>query len=267
MILILRFSWMLTVNRLSLIFVLTAFVCGANTLTLEAQSATNATDESATTPTTIKLDGLVTDRKKYSFTVTRGGTQYKIKLAENASVGLKMNKPWFDMENKQVVVDALTYDLDSSSVNLKVDSGKRFPVKFPSENLFLISRFGDESKIKQFKSAKKKRLNFYLITPEDVGQNSPTKEKPYLSGALKFDKQVAEVVTDEDSFPVLLGFRYATMNGFSIAQMEPNKTQVFLTGVWADGETEIVASRVLFQPVVIPGATFDLLDATQKISK
>ena len=239
-----------------------------NPLTLVGQNSSERPAANDSSLTSVQLNGLVTDCKKYSFTVTRGTTQYKIKIAEDASVGLKMNKPWFDWENDQVVVDALKYDSDSNSVDSKTKSDKRVPIKLPSEDLFLISRFGDKSKIKQFMSAKKKRLNFYLITPEDLGHNMPTIEKPYLSGSLKVDNQIVQVVSGEESLAVLLGFRYATMNGFSLAQMEPNKTQVFLTGVWAEGETEIIATRILFQPVVAPATAFELLDAdTLKISK
>ena len=47
----------------------------------------------------------------------------------------------------------------------------------------------------------------------------------------------------------MLGFRFATMNGFSINQLKPNQTQVFLTGTRGKNDGEILTSRILFQPV------------------
>ncbi len=237
-------------KALTLILTFALFVCDCNEFSqLHGQGQTGATTQHSQ-PKPIQLEGLVTDCKKYSFTITRGKKQYTIKIADNAPIGLKMNKPWFDWENKQVVVDALKYDSESDTIDLKSKSGKRKAIKLPSDALFLISRFGDKSKIKQFKTAKKKRLNFYLITPEDPGRNFPSEEKPFLAGPMNVNNNVVEIDANGDPTPVLLGFRYATMNGFSIAQMEPNKTQVFLTGIVADNESEIIATRILFQPVV-----------------
>jgi len=221
--------------------------------TLSEQPVSLAAVEKTAQPQPTQLEGLVTERKKYSFTITRGKIQYQIKIAENATIGLKMNKPWFDWENNQVVVDVLKYDPQADSIDLKAKSDKRFAINLPSKELFLISRFGDQEKIDQFKKAKTKRLNFYLITPEDTGQNFPSVEEPYLAGSLSPNGQAVAVDAGDSPIPVRLGFRYATMNGFSIMEMEPNKTQVFLTGVWAEDESEIVATRILFLPVIDGG--------------
>lgn len=201
-------------------------------------------------PAIVKIEGLVTERKKYSFKVKQGDTEYVVKLANGAPVGLKMNKPWYDWKNARVVVDALAYPTDDRV------KPKRVAVKLPSEELYLISRFDTEDQMKSVMATNVKRINFYLITPEDQGQHLPTKDQLYLSGELKVQKnRQVRLDVEDQSFPIRLGFRLATMNGFSIAQLEPNKTQVFIAGVAGQNENEVVASQVLFQPVRVTEST------------
>lgn len=199
----------------------------------------------AETKTSIQLQGIVTSRKKYSFTVKQGDTEYTVKPANGAPIGLKMNKPWFDWGNNQVVVDAVPIRLTAANG----DSLKRVALRLPAEKLFLISRLGDAAKMKRTMSAEVKRINFYLITPEDPGPHFPTDEQPYISGELSIKDNSPALKIKDDVLPLKLGFRYATMNGFSIAQLEPDKTQVFLSGTWHDGDDKIIATRILFQPI------------------
>ena len=215
---------------------------GISTSSLNAQSVASAKPAMASE---ILIEGLVTERKKYSFTVNQNGTNYKVKLASRAPIALKMNRPWYDWRNEQVVVDAVSYPEDSES-----GSNKRVGIKLPAEKLYLISRFSDADQMAQIMSANVKRLNFYLITPEDQGQHWPTRDRPYISGSLSIKKnQQVRLSLADQSLPIRLGFRNATMNGFSIVQLEPNKTQVFIAGLPGGGENEILATRVLFQPV------------------
>ena len=215
---------------------------------IRAQSPANAT---LSVPTEVRIEGLVTDRKKYSFKVKQGEKEYDVRLASGAPIGLKMNKPWYDWKNKQVVVDEVSFPGEPES-----RANKRVAVKLPAAKLFLISRFSDVDQMTQVMAANVKRLNFYLITPEDQGQHQPTKESPYISGALTIQKnQQVRLILNDQSIPVRLGFRYATMNGFSIMQLDPNKTQVFIAGTLGANENEIVATRVLFQPVRVSDPT------------
>jgi hypothetical protein len=193
----------------------------------------------------ILIQGLVTNRKKYSFTVTQDDTEYEVTLAKRIPIALKMNKPWFDWRNQQVVVDSVSFPNDPDE-----NSKKRVGIKLPANDLYLISRFSDADQMTQIMSANIKRLNFYLITPEDQGHHWPTKDRPYISGSLSIQKnQQPRLIVKDQSMSVRLGFRYATMNGFSIMDLEPNKTQVFLAGIPGDKENEVLATRILFQPV------------------
>jgi hypothetical protein len=226
-------------------------VLGLTTQT-HAQAPSTANPKIETAPKPIRIQGLVTGRKKYSFTVKQDKTEYTVKLSAGAPVGLKMNKPWFDWNNDQVVVDAMSFSTGSDPAS--ANPNKRVALKLPAKKLYLISRLGDAARMKETMAAEVKRLNFYLVTPNDPGQHFPTAEEPYLSGALSVNDNRVRVDVNEQMLPVILGFRYATMNGFSIVHLEPNKTQVFLSGVWADGQREIQATSVLFQPVIVAQA-------------
>lgn len=217
---------------------------------LRAQSPASA-EPSATGQ--ILIQGLVTKRKKYSFTVKQNNKEFEVKLASQAPIALRMNKPWYDWRNEQVVVDAVSFPNESEE-----SSNKRVGIKLPAKDLYLISRFSDADQMTQIMSANIKRLNFYLITPEDQGQHWPTKDRPYISGALSIKKnQQLRLNVEDQSVSVRLGFRYATMNGFSIMDLEPNKTQVFIAGKPGAAENEVLATRVLFQPVRVTESSAD----------
>lgn len=217
------------------------------------QTPSTANPKIETAPKPIQIQGLVTGRKKYSFTVKQDKTEYTVKLSAGAPVGLKMNKPWFDWNNDRVVVDAMSFPTGSNPAS--ANPNKRVALKLPAKKLYLISRLGDAARMKETMAAEVKRLNFYLVTPNDPGQHFPTADEPYLSGGLSVKDNKVRVDVNEQMLPVILGFRYATMNGFSIVHLEPNQTQVFLSGVLADGQREIQATSVLFQPVIVAQAT------------
>lgn len=210
-----------------------------------ATSASSTTVTTSTTqPQTVSIEGVVIDQKKYSFKVKSGDKEYSVSLANGAVVGLKMNKPWYDWKNEQVVVDAVPFPSISDDV-----ATKRVPIKFPAKELYLISRFADRATLKDVMSKNVKRLNFYLVTPEDQGEHMPSEKEPYISGKLDVDKKDLKLKVDDNSLLIRLGFRYATMNGFSINELKAQKTQVFLTGIQGENPNEVVASRILFQPI------------------
>ncbi|MFK7768079.1 MAG: hypothetical protein AB8B55_12720 [Mariniblastus sp.] len=198
----------------------------------------------------IRVEGLVTELKKYSMTVQANGKTHQVKLANGAPIGLRMSQPWYDWKNDQVVVDAFNFPNAAGESEPKVV--KRVALKLPSEKLFLISRFADVEQMSKTMATNVKRINFYLITPKDPGAHLPTEEEPFIAGELAVQKNgQTRLKVNDQTMPVRLGFRYATMNGFSITALEPNKTQVFLSGIQGENEGEIIASRILFQPVRI----------------
>jgi hypothetical protein len=193
---------------------------------------------------TVSLSAVVNDRKKYSFTIDVKGEPVQVKLASGAPVALKMVKPWYDWDNDRVVVDALHPD-DSSSAE-----PARIPYTLPAKQLYVISRFQDANHMRRIMSKDPQWLSFYLVTPNDPGAHFPTSEQPYIAGKLRTigtDKPASLIVKGMGS-TVVLGLQDATMNGFSIANLEPFKTKVTLTGTLGE-DNAITADRIVFNPI------------------
>lgn len=233
------------VNRLTLvIFAVAVLVDSQVASTLRAQVAGVSTESSETTDgktTEIKIQGVVVARKKYSFTVLQNGVQYEVRLADATPIALAMSKPWFDWENGQVVVDSKVLQQDVES--------KRVAVKLPSKDLHLVSQFSNTAAIDRFMSEKLKRVNFYVVTPEQVEPHLPTETEPFLAGRLRTDANAVLLDVGRDSLNVKLGFRVATIDGFSINALNPNETFVVVAGKQNQVKGEVEAMRVLFEPL------------------
>jgi hypothetical protein len=226
--------------KIAIVFFLTLITCfTAKESRLCAQTQEAA---SATVPEAIRIEGLVIQRKKYSIRVKQDEQEFDVKLTDGVAIALKMNRPWYDWQNQQVVVDAIEDNVPPADL-------KRVGIPLPAKKLFLISRLGNAKTMQATMANKVKRLNFYLITPEDTGHHQPTEDEPFLSGELTVENNNPHVVVNDKKLPIMLGFRFATMNGFSINQLKPNQTQVFLTGTRGKNDGEILTSRILFQPV------------------
>ena len=195
-------------------------------------------------PKTVTLSAVVIDRKKYSFTIDVKGKPVQVKLAAGAPVALRMVKPWYDWDNDRVVVDALLPNDSSSS------EPPRIPYTLPAKQLYVISRFQDKDHMRRIMSKDPQWLSFYLVTPNDPGAHFPTSEKPYIAGKLRTtgtDKPASLIVKGMGS-TVVLGLQDATMNGFSIANLEPFKTKVMLTGTLGE-DNSVTAERIVFNPI------------------
>ena len=231
-----------TLFLLACLFVVPAIANGQETLF-----------ESTAGPDFIQIEGIVTEQLKYSVKIKSGEKEYTVKVANGAPIALKMNRPWFDWKNNQVVVDVVPWPFDPEA-----KSTKRAAVKLPAETLHLITRFADESALQEVMATNVKRINYYLITPTDPGAHYPSESELYLSGKLKIQSnQQVQLKVDDKTLPVKLGFQFANMNGFSIMNLKPNKTHVSLSGIQGSSSNEIIATRLLFQPV----------NSTQKVSK
>lgn len=216
---------------------ITCFTAEESQLCAQANTAISKTASEA-----IRIEGMVIERKKYSIRVRQGEQVFDVKLTDGVAIALKMNRPWYDWKNQRVVVDAV-------DKNVALADLKRVGVPLPAQKLFLISRLGNAKTMQATMVKEIKRLNFYLVTPEDTGHHHPTEDEPFLAGELFVENDQPYLIVNDEKLSVTLGFRFATMNGFSINQLKPNQTQVFLTGTRGKNEHEILTSRILFQPV------------------
>lgn len=203
----------------------------------------------------VSIEGIVVDQQKYSVTVRTDDKDYQVKLAENATVGLRMNRPFFDWEAGKVFVEALAVDQDpaTAGLELKTDKSKVEKVGFvlPNQQLFLIAKFRNLAHLKRVMKGKEKRMNYYLLSPEDLGQHEPSKDELFVAGKLTTGKNDAPITleTNQQKHRVRLGFRFATMNGFSIAELKKDQTRVTLTGTIEESTGHLIASSVAFHPL------------------
>lgn len=198
----------------------------------------------------VVLSGVVVEQKKYSFVVQNGDQRSIVKLADQALVALRLNKPYFDWEAGKVIVEPV---ISSNRPNASTQPVTRVGYRLPAKQLYLISNFRSADHMKRMMTAKPKRINFYLIGPQDLGSHEPTEDELYLSGKLKTggNDENVQLVTDQSTHSVKLGFREATMKGFSIADLKPYRTRLTLAGV-RDRETgDLIASSVVFEPIVL----------------
>lgn len=216
---------------------------------------TNTEINESLTRSTISLKGIVTAQQKYSFTVSSDGKEYKVKLAENASVGLLMNRPYFDWKAEKVFVQPIDPKAvpggDDDQDATDADKGNRIGYSLPATQLYLIAKFRNPSQMERVLKAKEIRLNLYLLSPSDLGRHEPTEDELYLAGKVVTGKPggLVTIETDGKKYRARLGFRAATMNGFSVADLKPDQTQVSLTGV-VDLETGwVTATNLAFQPI------------------
>lgn len=220
-----------------LLILITCFTAEESKIWAQAKTVMSQTAAEA-----IRIEGVVTNRKKYSIRVKEGDQEFDVKLTDDVAIALKMNRPWYDWKNQRVVVDAV-------DKNVALADLKRVGVPLPAQKLFLISRLGNAKTMQATMAQEIKRLNFYLVTPEDTEHHQPTEDEPFLAGELFVENDQPYVIVNDKKLSVMLGFRFATMNGFSINQLKPDQTQVFLTGTRGKNEHEILTSRILFQPV------------------
>lgn len=203
----------------------------------------------------VSIDGIVVDQQKYSITVRTADKDYQVKLAANATVGLRMNRPFFDWEAGKVFVEALAADQDPATAGLEPEADKSKVEKvgfiLPNKQLFLIAKFRNLAHLKRVMKGKEKRMNFYLLSPEDLGQHEPTEDELFVAGKLTTGKNNAPITlqTDQQKHRVRLGFRFATMNGFSIAELKKNQTRVTLSGTLDETTGSLIASSVAFHPL------------------
>ena len=219
--------------------------CWCLTGLLHGQQVNTALSETKVVDSFVSISGMVTERKKYTITVDDHGKRWSVRLARGAPVALQLDLPWFDWENRRVVVEAVATDDPLSATQ-----PSRVAYDFPAETLFVISRFESPELLREFLQDQERRLSFYLVTPDDVGRHFPNEQELFLAGQLTPDgKQNGVAVQFENqALKAKLGFRKGAMNGFSIVNLRPQTTFVTLSGT-TTANGEIVAERVVFYPL------------------
>ena len=196
----------------------------------------------------ISIEGVVSEQKKYSFRVKSKNKEFVVKPTANAIFTLRMNKPIYDFPNHRVRVLKSISELDSE----QLDPGKkpgRVAFDLP-QNLYVISRFDNPQQMERVMAQNVKRINNYLLASQHNGDVHPNQSQMLIGGQLSpgVETTVANLKIDDKVYSVMLGHRNASMTGFSIIDLKPSTTEVFVWGN-ADSEGNVLANRIEFRPI------------------
>lgn len=218
-------------------------------------------------PSVISIEGLVEAIEEDSVQLKTKWGLITVRVTESTSIGLKLNKPWFDWESWRVYVDQdLIRDSmektefsadgntrDTAAINttaaISIES-TRIGFDLPAKRLHVISRFQRKQRLIKFLDQKENRISYYLVTPEDMGEHYPTLGRPFIAGPIQETGEQNEAVLQIDGKQVVakLGFQTGTINGYTLAAMQPQQTWMILSGT-PNQNHEIIASSLLFYPV------------------
>ncbi len=200
----------------------------------------------ATDPAVVRIDGLVLQQQKYSFTLRGLDRDYEVLVPNGTPLLMKLTNPGLDFENRELSVEVLVSAADGDPANnLRLTyplpdpvylsaaiTGEQSPDRFPGQGVVHLDRFVLSSR--PFPPAEQ-AIQGYLRPSQ-------------LPGQYKLEDDVRVI-------PVRLGRRKGLLADASIMDMRPNQTEVFVEGRFEAGA--VVASRIRFQPLGDPFARFD----------
>ena len=186
------------------------------------------------------VDGIVKERKKYSFLIQGPERDYRVKLNSLTVVAARLVRPEVDWEKKtaSVVIPASAPDGKSKN-NLKTV----FPLP---ARLYFRNSFENDAARKQAVSQSPVPLsNFSLrATPGKAGWGDA--EFPVMTGPLELAGDAGLFQTTLEGKKVLLrpDLSVLRVEGFSITDLKPGQTEVFINGKLVGDVVE--AKRVEF---------------------
>ncbi len=209
------------------------------TLGLQAQ-VLNIPKQPAVESKPIELEGIVVERKKYSFVVNSGDQQYQVKIPNSGTLALRLRKPSFDLNKKAVSVEPIKENKSDPSVLKRVS----YPLP---DKLFIQARFDHKNQKQRILNAKVKRLNKYEIGPVAY----PVSKNPLIIGGeirSSDEGNALALVIDDQTNQTILGHQQARLVGLNITYLVPFETRVAIKGVLSDGK--VIANSIEAWPIV-----------------
>ncbi len=186
---------------------------------------------------TIRVDGIVIERKKYSIVVRNGDVDREVNIPDGINIVLVLNRPLFDLQKKTVSVARAAM----TPINRK---------QYPFEGaLYVDATFAHQQQYQRIMKSEVKRLVNYTVSnkPADVA-TQPTEETKSLAGQLLAGSSLREyrLKTDNEQHKIILGSG-GRLLGQTVLSLEPGSTFVRLVGQ-TDGE-KLTAKEIEFWPV------------------
>ena len=199
-----------------------------------------------TVPNAIKetryVDGLMTGKKKYSFTVIGSDQAHQIKIGPATVIAARILRPKFDWVKRSITgtIPASAPDGRTKN-NLKVT----YPL---GERIYFRSRFSNAEALKNSLANNPVRIERPIISLIPIPTGIFDGEKPEWAGELQLDKVSGVVKTKlgDGERTLLLSAPTVLLEGLNILDLKPYETDVFVNADETEGQ--LVAKRVEFAP-------------------
>ena len=225
-------------RQLILIVLLVVWLPTAD-LAAQTSNVDQASDE-------VLVDGLVLERQKYSFTLQANDQIFKVSIPNGTPMLMKLTNPEFDFTNNRV-----SYSLICSARDGKTENDVKLSWPLPTPTI-VSSMFRSEQEMQATLSSGLRKLDRYVISeqPMDVGPFS-------ISGELSAGTTEGQFYVDSAGSVRLatLGPRKGLLHGFTISDLKPMQTSVWVQGQM-EGDT-LVARRIRFEYLGDPNEDFD----------
>lgn len=195
---------------------------------------------------TVKVDGLVLEHQKYSFTLRGLDQDYQISIPNGTPILMKLTWPELDFAKKELSVRLLVTAADG---DLRNNTRLHYPIPDP---LYFSAEFESKEELDR-------ALQQPVVSPGKfiLSGEPPPSVANSLQGRLFPGHSVNEYRLDTgvSIIPIKLDPRKGLMANLKITDLRPHETEVFAEGRYENGV--LVAHSIRFQPIGDPFAAFD----------
>ena len=194
----------------------------------------------------VRVNGLVIDRRKYSFTLQALDRTYQVVIPNGTPILMKLNKPQIDWQSRTISLTLMLSAADGDPANDQVLS---WPLADP---VYVSTTFRDQAEKQRILEQQVRELDRFLMSSQPFARTSMT-----FGGELEPSSTAGQFFLNDNGgvYAVKLGMRRGLLADFSIMDLRPLETSVWVQGAF-DGDT-VVASRIRFEYIGDPTAGFN----------
>ena len=194
----------------------------------------------------VRVNGLVLDCRKYSFTLQSLDKIHNVQIPNGTPVLLKLNKPEFDLDKRTVSFSLMLSADDGEEANDEVVTWKL------PDPTFVTTTFRNEAEKEKVLGQAVRILDRFTISDRPLERTDLS-----FGGELRKSPTAGQFLLADNGgvYAIELGKRRGLLAGFSIMDLVPMQTSV-----WVQGSVEgdaIIASRIRFDYIGDPTGGFD----------
>lgn len=197
------------------------------------------------------VDGVVTERKKYSFSVLGPEKIHQVKLDAQTTIAVRLIRPEFDFDKQKVTIVIPGSAPDGRSKNnLKVD------FQLP-EKLYFRGVFDSKSDWEKGRTEDPIGIPSLVLSKVPLAVGVTANDKTELTGEFipTGKSNVFQTKLEGEPRSIRAQLQTVVVEGFSIMDLEPFASEVFVNGI--QQEDGILAKRIEFVPLVKPSEIFE----------